>query len=105
MCDDIIVCGTVRESVYCIRATLLNVYKIGRSTDFTKRIKTLQTASPTELEVVCAWEGNHKDERELHRKYKSKNKHGEWFYLSQEDIDDILVHARKRNWHWIPENT
>ena len=93
MCDDIIVCGTVRESVYCIRATLLNVYKIGRSTDFTKRIKTLQTASPTELEVVCAWEG------------KSKNKHGEWFYLSQEDIDDILVHARKRNWHWIPENT
>lgn len=55
--------------------------KIGKATDTTKRIASLQAANPADLEVVAILtEGDgHKLERELHKRFAQHRFRGEWF--------------------------
>ena len=61
--------------------------KIGKSYSPEVREHTLQSQNPTiELIAVCE-----KDiEKELHIKYASKRKRGEWFNLSKKEISKII---------------
>ena len=76
--------------VYLIRAGTL--YKIGKSNDPNKRMRTFQTANPTRLEMVATISSNdaYGLESRLHRKYHRKRMSGgEWFRLDQDDVQYI----------------
>lgn len=53
-----------------------------------KRLKSLQTGSPTKLGVVAYHPGDEETERKLHAEFKADRLHGEWFDIS----DDLIVH-------------
>ncbi len=64
-----------------------NFIKIGRSYSPIIRERTLQSQNPT-IKLIAFCE---KDvEKELHLKYHSKRKRGEWFFLSKVDIKNII---------------
>lgn len=65
-------------------------YKIGYTDrPIGRRLKELQTASPTELSVFAVYETKiaSKVERILHRTFRSKRTQGEWFAL---DLDQAI---------------
>lgn len=68
-------------------------YKIGITTNIDKRISDLQTGNPFLIQLVFFKIINDASalESELHKKYKNKNVLGEWFWLNNEDIQDIRV--------------
>lgn len=72
--------------------------KIGFTTDIEKRIKSLQTASPTGVKVIYLVESDYayKLEQALHKRYSSKNSNLEWFKLTTTDIEDIITWIEKQ---------
>lgn len=66
--------------------------KIGYTTDLQKRIKSLQTSSPTGIHVLYSKETSYayKIEQMLHKRYAHKNTNLEWFNLSSADIIEII---------------
>jgi predicted GIY-YIG superfamily endonuclease len=72
--------------------------KIGFTTDIEKRIKSLQTASPTGVKVIYLVESDYayKLEQALHKRYSSKNSNLEWFKLTASDIEDIISWIEKQ---------
>lgn len=57
--------------------------KIGYALDIETRRKTLQTGVAKTLFIVGAYEGDVKDEKELHRRFKDYKLRGEWFSVTQ----------------------
>lgn len=53
--------------------------KIGLAKDVPTRLAGLQTASPTELELLATMEGDREMERRLHEMFDSERVQGEWF--------------------------
>lgn len=47
-----------------------------------KRLKALQTGSPTVLGLMLALPGTQRDEQEVHKLFDYERLHGEWFELS-----------------------
>lgn len=68
-------------------------YKIGITSNIQKRINTLQTGNPFLIQLVFfkIVNGANTLENELHKKYKNKNVLGEWFWLNNEDVQDIMA--------------
>ena len=66
-------------------------YKIGstRAKDVNTRLKQLQTGNSSELYIKESFETEHpfKLEKMLHNHFKYKNLSGEWFGLSEDDIE------------------
>ena len=66
-------------------------YKIGstKAKDVNKRLKQLQTGNSSELFIKESYETEHpfKLEKMLHNHFKSSNLIGEWFELSESDIE------------------
>ena len=66
-------------------------YKIGstKAKDVNKRLKQLQTGNSSELFIKEYYETEHpfKLEKMLHNHFKSSNLIGEWFELSENDIE------------------
>lgn len=83
----------VSECVYLIQAAN-GLVKIGIAGDVHKRLNSLNTASPVELSIIFYFKP--KDaaitENYLHGVFMDRRVKGEWFNLSNEDID------------WIKEN-
>jgi hypothetical protein len=79
--------------VYIIHNEGTHLYKIGRSWSPQNRKKQLQIGSASVLHVLR--EIYHYDcvtlERDLHKKYTTYRKHGEWFALPQ-DVLRALLH-------------
>lgn len=80
--------------VYLIRHKDINEYtKIGYTGDLNKRVRSLQTASPTGIEVIRTYTFTKRRaeqvEHGLHRKFHFKNSNLEWFKLTDEDIKFI----------------
>lgn len=73
--------------VYVIEA--LGRFKIGVTGDIQARIKTIQTTSPGELQLICYFETDdaYELEKELHQKFEKKRIQGEWFELTTEDLN------------------
>src|SRR5262245_37362342 len=61
--------------------------KIGLTTNLSRRLSTLRTASPLQLRVICTWdipsheEASRFETRLLHR-FRSYRVRGEWFGIS-----------------------
>ena len=55
--------------------------KIGKADDMGKRLKGLQTGNPEVLEVLAIIPGGHREEAELHYRFRHLRirKDGEWF--------------------------
>ncbi|MDW3209553.1 MAG: DUF805 domain-containing protein [Reichenbachiella sp.] len=80
-------------SVYLMHDTANNFYKIGVSKKPKYRESTLQSEKPT-VDLLIAKEFPNRDiatsfEKALHETYKSKRLRGEWFELSQLEVDDL----------------
>jgi hypothetical protein len=64
-------------------------YKIGHSKNVIRRERTLQSEKQT-IELLYTFEGDVKDERDLHENYKDLRVRGEWFALEKWMIDAII---------------
>lgn len=56
------------------------------------RLKAIQTCSPKKLRIILAFPCDKPDEEEinLHKRYIDKRLIGEWFSLSEGDLNDLL---------------
>lgn len=63
--------------IYFIKAN--DKVKIGYAEDPSKRIPSIQTSSPYELEVLLILEGNYDLEYKLHKRFNDLRATGEWF--------------------------
>lgn len=74
-------------------------YKIGfTKRDPMKRIKEFETGNPGVLSLENSFETNHKRlvETALHRLYGTNNTKGEWFELTQEQVDTFIENCEKQ---------
>jgi hypothetical protein len=78
-----------RACVYILESH--GLYKIGKASNLSTRLAGLQAGNPHELNVVAVitTEAYEVLERALHRLYIDQRVHGEWFRLSQSDIEEI----------------
>lgn len=69
-----------------------NYYKIGRTKNLQQRLKQFTTGNCF-VELVASKMTNNASELELflHKYYKSKNIKNEWFLLTKEDIEELLL--------------
>ena len=74
-------------NVYVMIDKNTGLYKIGRSTNPTRREKTLQSEKPT-IELLFHNSGFYFDETALHRKFVDKRVRGEWFKLDADDLSE-----------------
>ena len=70
-------------------------YKIGYSNDPVKRLAELQVGNPSRIELVGTVSGTIVEEKKLHDLFKGKRVSGEWFALSDEDVESILSSSPK----------
>ena len=82
-----------RPTVYLIKAH--DRYKIGRTINLSKRFFSCAGLSPYPLELI--WnlyiDEHAKLEKSLHRIFKDKRIHHEWFNLSNDDVEAIKAIA------------
>jgi hypothetical protein len=80
--------STKNQKVYLIFDRNTGLYKIGKSNNAVKRETTLAAQLPF-IELVCVIDSVNVTERSLHHVYKTKRVRGEWFNLTQEDVEYI----------------
>jgi hypothetical protein len=79
-----------RGVIYYIMSSETGRMKIGYTKGKPeKRLRALQTGSPTKLSIVAIHPGTPNTERDLHNKFKEERAHGEWFDIS----DELIVHC------------
>lgn len=72
-------------NIYFLVAGELNLVKIGRTKDVTKRVNFINTSSPVELELVSVLRGvDPIQEQLIHEKFETLRRRGEWFHLNDE---------------------
>ena len=94
---------TKKQTIPCVyllrhKGERLKPYvKIGFSKNLSKRLKSLETASPTGIDIIQVYysKSARKIEQHLHRKYSSKQTNLEWFELSHEDLVDIMFYIEE----------
>lgn len=68
-----------------------NLYKIGKSKNPTKREETLLHSAPSiRLYKVVKTDNMHKLEKDLHKLFSNKRVRGEWFELSDSEINNLI---------------
>ena len=67
-------------------------YKIGKTSNVKSRIKTLQVCSPYKLDLYCYFKTSEMSEVEekMHEIFHEKRANGEWFSITEEEIDSLL---------------
>jgi len=68
-----------RPGVYFVRSEGDGSVKIGFSVRPSLRVQQLRTSSPHALILIAIMPGDKRDERALHRRFRSARIHGEWF--------------------------
>jgi len=86
--------------VYFIRAGIYT--KIGVAKNIQRRIEQLQTGNPLELRLTCSIQmPNMKSafyfERLLHDELMDQHKHGEWFFIKEVKVRDIISKFSENN--------
>jgi hypothetical protein len=76
------------EYVYLMLNTRNDCVKIGKSKRPTFREKTLQADEP-DIELITYWIAPSTIEKQLHKKFETKRKRGEWFDLNFKDLKEI----------------
>jgi len=86
----------VRKYVYIARLSGTSFFKIGYSIHPEKRVSDLQISSPVPLELFAAWiVPGQQIETQLHRKFSTRRKSGEWFELTSEDLETLVTHMKE----------
>ncbi len=77
-------------SVYLLKAGPF--YKIGKSINFEKRLKQIKLQLPYPVEVVhtISTPEHSKLEAYWHQRFRSKRTNGEWFLLTDEDVEEFV---------------
>lgn len=81
------------KTIYLIQHIDIPQYtKIGFTSNIDKRIKQIDTSSPTGVRIVYQNQSNYayQLEQSLHRQYHSKHSHLEWFKLEHDDVANII---------------
>ena len=69
--------------------------KIGKSLNPKYRLKQLQIGNPDKLELYETLDGYTQLENELHQRFDEQRiKNTEWFYLTKEEVDEIVAEYR-----------
>lgn len=78
--------------LYIVRSGLSNQYKIGRTNNFQKRLKTLQTSCAVQLTVVKTFFSFDAVslEKTAHEKFAHFRQKGEWFELNCSQLTQLL---------------
>lgn len=75
--------------IYLARNERNQLIKIGFSKNPKTRESTLQSEEP-EVRIIRTRSGTLKEEREIHFRFSTQRVRGEWFRLSEDDIDSII---------------
>lgn len=67
------------QIVYFARAGDTNRVKIGTTASIRKRIQSLQTGCPDQLDIIFTTPGDKNSEKNFHRMFKKSRISGEWF--------------------------
>ena len=88
--------------VYVIEDTGSGYFKIGMSRDPVKRFEQIQPVLPFETLITCTFEveDRYAAESFLHRRFSGKRAKGEWFDLSEEDLEWINVWGQEQS-EWV----
>ena len=80
------------EFLYLIKAEGTNYYKIGITSDKTRRLARLQSGSPFELKCIITkiTEDVKTLEQLIHKELKTYHVRGEWFELSQSQLKVVI---------------
>jgi hypothetical protein len=86
-----------KSYVYLIYAET-GQYKIGRTTNPHSRLASLQSSSPVKLKLLWYTESKNARqlEKDLHREFAPNHALGEWFNLSDQDVELIKEIGYKR---------
>ena len=84
----------MKQFIYITGSTETNIYKIGLSSNPEQRVKNINGSSNQKNDYQKIYEVHNMNlsEKSLHLKFKEQRLNGEWFKLTQEDLD------------WIEEN-
>lgn len=90
--------GRQRKKIYLMKSHLHEMIKIGYSVNPSARIRTLAAKEPA-LEIMHEFDGRTQDEKRLHQKYNNKRVkgEGEWFRLTDTDVEDIKEYFNSSN--------
>lgn len=77
------------ERVYVIGTPGSNTVKIGRTIHLEKRLAEIQRMSPVQLEVLWSTPGGHALETALHRHFRARRSHGEWFAFDGDPVEAV----------------
>jgi hypothetical protein len=82
--------------IYVVQAVGTENFKIGRAINVPNRIRSLQTGSPLKIRYVYhAYVRNmNLCEMELHHKFSEQREIGEWFVLTQKDVEFCIFLMR-----------
>lgn len=96
--DDLAVDDLLKESsragwLYAVVAADVRLVKIGHARDVWSRILLFQTGSPSELALhsVTLHDDVRAAEADAHRELAHARRHGEWFDLTDTDVDAWLA--------------
>ncbi len=81
--------------IYLIRDNATRLVKIGQSQNPERRLKALIDQAtlmplPNDFELIHSWEAPGYKEHQLHEKFLDKRVRGEWFQLTQADVEEII---------------
>ena len=85
------------DQMYVIREKGTSYVKVGITNNVERRLRTLQTANPHDLELVYFFNGPPRTikgyERIIHKKLKAMGRHirGEWFFIHPNELEDVLT--------------
>jgi predicted GIY-YIG superfamily endonuclease len=87
----------VKKYVYLISDANSYIYKIGISKNPEKRLKSLQTGNDKNLKIIhkVLCEHSNKVETALHNQYSFLKVNGEWFELTQDDVEKFPESCKK----------
>ncbi len=77
--------------IYFIKAEETPYIKIGYTQDIYRRMIKMQADCPVKLTVLKTVEGDKAYEKKLHRKFAAFHYRGEWFKMSEDQIENLSV--------------
>jgi len=89
--------------VYVVKSNLNGLVKIGTTTNFKKRRSNIENSSGSDIEVLAMFYGSLDLEKQLHRQFADKRKRGEWFQISDDDLNAICSCAREFGADKVPD--
>jgi len=80
----------IHKHLYFIECEVTGILKIGISKNPEKRLRNLQSSSPTKLKLRAVFANKGHWEQSLHKQFNYTHSHDEWFYPNNE-IEQLLA--------------